>query len=94
VHGWHYGRYGWWWTGPGFWYWYPAPVYYNYNYASPPPPDSALAPETSPTWYYCDSAKAYFPYVGSCAVPWRAVPATAPSKDGGTPPAPPSPTKS
>ena len=26
-----------------------------------------------PTWYYCDSAKGYYPYVRSCASGWRAV---------------------
>ena len=71
VHTWHDGRYGWWWPGPGLWYWYPAPVYYDY----PPPPDyiapPGLAPQ--PTWYYCDSAKGYYPYVRSCASGWRAV---------------------
>ncbi|HZQ74094.1 MAG TPA: Spy/CpxP family protein refolding chaperone [Burkholderiales bacterium] len=28
------------------------------------------------TWYYCDSAKTYYPYVQSCAEGWRAVAAT------------------
>jgi hypothetical protein len=75
VQTWHDGRYGWWWTGPDYWYWYPAPVYYDY----PPPPDyvapAGLAPQ--PTWYYCDSAKGYYPYVRSCANGWRAVAANA-----------------
>jgi hypothetical protein len=26
------------------------------------------------SWYYCDPSHAYYPYVGSCAVPWRVVP--------------------
>ena len=31
-------------------------------------------------WYYCDPAHAYYPYVSTCPVPWRAVvPSTAPS---------------
>src|SRR5208282_3723908 len=24
-------------------------------------------------WYYCDPAHAYYPYVSTCPVPWRAV---------------------
>jgi hypothetical protein len=40
---------------------------------------SALAvvaePASAAWWYYCDTAKAYYPYVATCAVPWRAVPA-------------------
>jgi hypothetical protein len=27
-------------------------------------------------WYYCDSARTYYPYVSSCPEGWRAVPAT------------------
>ncbi|AET94657.1 hypothetical protein [Caballeronia cordobensis] len=30
-------------------------------------------------WYYCDAAKAYYPYVKHCAGAWRPVPATPPS---------------
>jgi len=42
---------------------------------TPPPPQS---------WYYCESARGYYPYVPACAEGWRAVPATP-----GTPPAAP-----
>ena len=91
VHTWHGGRYGWWWAGPHFWYWYPAPVYYDY----PPPADyfAPPGPAPQPTWYYCDSAKGYYPYVRSCASGWRAVAAhpagessesAAPSSPAGT----------
>ena len=73
VHGWHDGRFGWWWAGPDFWYYYPAPAYYAYppaaDYIAPPGP----APQAN--WYYCDSAKGYYPYVRSCASGWRSVPA-------------------
>jgi hypothetical protein len=27
----------------------------------------------APSWYYCDPAQAYYPYVKSCPVPWREV---------------------
>ena len=30
------------------------------------------------TWYYCESAKAYYPYVAECKEGWRAVAATPP----------------
>jgi hypothetical protein len=32
----------------------------------------------APTWYYCTSAKSYYPYVNSCPEGWKAVPATPP----------------
>lgn len=70
VHGWHGGHFGWWWAGPDFWYWYPAPVYYGY----PPPPDYAVPASPQPAWYYCDSARGYYPYVPSCPGGWRIVP--------------------
>jgi|SRR5579859_2135280 len=96
VHGWHDGRYGWWWAGPDFWYWYPAPAYYAY----PPVPEYSGPPGPVPqsTWYYCDAANGYYPYVRSCASGWRPVPA---SPEGRTtdaqapvPPPPSSPSKS
>jgi len=72
VHGWHDGRFGWWWAGPDFWYWYPGPGYYDY-YGPPPGYAAPAGPAPLPTWYYCDSAKGYYPYVRSCATGWRAV---------------------
>jgi hypothetical protein len=88
VHTWHDGRYGWWWAGPDYWYWYPAPIYYDY-----PPPPAYIAPPgpaPQPTWYYCDSAKGYYPYVRSCAGGWRAVAAnTQGTSVNSQPPAPP-----
>ena len=61
VHGWHVGRFGWWWTVPGGWYFYPAPVYpYPDPYVPPvvavqpvPPPVAQAQPQAQ-TWYYCD----------------------------------------
>ena len=29
-------------------------------------------------WYYCDSARAYYPYVAACGEGWRTVPAAPP----------------
>jgi hypothetical protein len=91
VHGWHNGRYGWWWSGPDFWYWYPAPVYYDY---APPPPDyvEPAGAASQATWYYCDSAKGYYPYVRACSTGWRAVAANPQGQSANAqPPAPPPP---
>ena len=38
--------------------------------AAPPPPRPA-----DRTWYYCESAQTYYPYVQFCHEGWRAVPA-------------------
>ena len=48
--------------------------------APPAPPPSiqqphAPAPAAAATWYYCDSAKSYYPYVATCPGGWHAVPA-------------------
>jgi hypothetical protein len=52
------------------------------NAATPPPPGvpvaAAPAPQTSGSWYYCESAKGYYPYVSQCAEGWKTVPATPP----------------
>jgi hypothetical protein len=71
VHGWHGGRFDWWRAWPDYWYWAPSPVFYDY----PPPPGYVRTPGPAPqpTWYYCDSAKGYYPYIRSCASGWRAV---------------------
>ena len=42
------------------------------------PPASAPAQPGGGTWYYCDSARAYYPYVSECKEGWRPVPATPP----------------
>jgi len=45
------------------------------------------APQTTPpaqpqppaqTWYYCESAKSYYPYIPSCPEGWKSVPAQPP----------------
>ena len=49
---------------------------------APAPGPQAAAPQTaapqSANWYYCESAKAYYPYVAECKEGWRQVPATPP----------------
>jgi len=46
--------------------------------AAPAPAPSAAPQQSAGTWYYCDSAKAYYPYVAQCPEGWRSVPATPP----------------
>jgi hypothetical protein len=77
VHGEHLGRLGWWWVVGGAWYFYPVPVYpYPDPYsppmvAAPAPPPSLQSPPQY--WYYCPSAKGYYPYVAECPEGWRPV---------------------
>lgn len=88
VHERHDGRFGWWWVAAGMWYFYPAPVYpYPDPYTPPvvvvnqqpaPAPVTAQAQPPLQYWYYCDSLKAYYPYVPSCPETWRTVPAQPP----------------
>jgi hypothetical protein len=56
------------------------------TYTPPPPPPapqagSPAAAATQPAtgmWYYCESAKGYYPYVSECKEGWRPVPASPP----------------
>jgi hypothetical protein len=89
-HGEHGGRLGWWWIAGGVWYFYPFPIYpYPDPYIPPvvsaaPVPAEVLPPPPTPSaWYFCPSAKGYYPYVPSCPEGWKAVaanPATAASE--------------
>lgn len=78
VHGWHDGRYAWWWIVDGGWYFYTAPVYPYPTYVPPAvvvqPPPPYGAPPTQ-YWYYCYNPPGYYPYVAACNGPWRPVPA-------------------
>lgn len=89
FHGRNGGHLGWWWIVGGVYYFYPQPVYPYPDPYTPPvvivqPPAVAQAPAppagqpqpASGTWYYCDSAQTYYPYVAECPGGWRAVPAT------------------
>lgn len=83
IRDWHDGRYGWWWIVGGFWYFYPVPIYPYPTYVPPaivveqaPPSPAGLPP--AQYWYFCDNPPGYYPYVASCLVPWRPVPATPP----------------
>ena len=73
-----FGRLGWWWIVGGAWYFYPAPVY---PYPDPYIPPAVVTPALPPSltqsppqyWYYCPSAKGYYPYVADCPEGWRPV---------------------
>jgi hypothetical protein len=77
-----YGGPGWW--GPGYWgpgYWGP-----GYGYVAPPvvvvPSEPRVYVERDPApaqssqgqwWYWCPSAKGYYPYVSTCSEGWQRV---------------------
>lgn len=56
-------------------YYYPAPVYYAPApapvYVEQPAPPVASAPQGD--WYYCASARAYYPDVPTCAEAWQRI---------------------
>ena len=66
---------------PVFWGPYPyyyGPAYYGPAYYYPPPPayieqGPAPAEQGSQYWYYCPSARAYYPYVDACPEGWQRV---------------------
>ena len=69
------------WASPfwGPWY-YPPPVYYSPPMiVSPPAPVTYVEQaNTSNWWYYCETAKGYYPYVKECPAGWQRVPPTPP----------------
>ena len=69
-------------NGPGGYVVVEAPAEGSYTQAPPPPaPAPQAAPPQAPgMWYYCDAARAYYPYVSTCPAGWRAVPASAPPR--------------
>ena len=91
-HGWHDGRWGWWWIDAGAWTWYAYNPYYPGYWPPGYPPAYYYPPAvvTEPlynnlpaapeVWYYCDGAKAYYPYVSNCPGGWRTVPAAPPAQ--------------
>jgi hypothetical protein len=94
--GWHGGGAGWWGLGLGLGLgWGVAELADPYSYGSDdypnaapmaPYPGNAPAPSqavpSAGAWYYCESAKTYYPYVDQCPEGWRAV---APTPPGATP---------
>ncbi len=61
------------WYGPGYGYYYYPPQAEVYA-----APEETVVEQPAPAyWYYCNSAKSYFPYVHDCPEGWQAVPAQA-----------------
>jgi hypothetical protein len=70
------------WLGP-YWdpYWYPGYPYYPYSYGPYPYAPAAVVDEPQTYieqsgpgyWYYCEAAKAYYPYVRECPGGWLTV---------------------
>ena len=72
-----------WWGPYPYWY-YPPPVVYApppapvivqeappvYIQQTPPPAAPAPAPSSGGFWYYCQSARGYYPAVPSCPEAW------------------------
>ncbi len=55
-------------------YLYPYPYYYYPPMSYAPPAYAGGGGEPSPAyWYYCDAAKAYYPYVKECPGGWQQV---------------------
>lgn len=78
-HGFHNGRFGWWWFAGGAWYFYNSPVYPYPGYVSDDyvdADDAGGAP--GQYWYYCQNPPGYYPYIQRCGMPWQPVPAGAP----------------
>jgi hypothetical protein len=75
-------------------YYYANDAYYmqqptGYEVVAPPETPPQAQPGAAPAaptaqapgmWYYCDSAKGYYPYVSQCPEGWRSVPASPPPR--------------
>ena len=80
---------------PLYWgppYYYDAPYYYAPGYYEPLPvyiEQNPVSPEPgSQYWYYCSSARTYYPYVGDCPEGWqRVLPEANPQPTNPQPPA-------
>ncbi len=71
--------------GPGFGYWGPPAVVYapapeprvwvesDQAVATPPVSSVPSDPNAPQWWYWCGSARGYYPYVSSCAEGWQRV---------------------
>ena len=81
-HGWHNGRFGWWWFAGGAWYFYGAPIYPYPGYVSDTYVDDNSYGPPGQNWYYCQNPPGYYPYVQRCQMPWQPVPAAAPPGGG------------
>ncbi|MEI9889633.1 MAG: hypothetical protein WDN45_02435 [Caulobacteraceae bacterium] len=64
---------------------YPGPTTLEDGYGPPPPPTPAEQSRRYPSWFYCDAAYAYFPYVKTCASGFRPTPMGPPPQDAPSP---------
>ena len=70
--------------GPPFWgpaypyYWYPPPYYPPTQIVVEQPPVYVQQETEPPAWYYCPSAKGYYPQVQNCPEAWVKVAPRAP----------------
>ena len=64
--------------GPGYPYYATPPV----TVVQQPMPAQAPLQAAPQSYYYCDNPGGYYPYVQSCSVPWRQVPATPMAQPG------------
>ncbi len=81
-HGYHNGRFGWWWFAGGAWYFYDAPIYPYPAYVSDTYVDDDSDGPQGQYWYYCQNPPGYYPYVQRCRMQWQPVPAAAPPGAG------------
>jgi len=82
--GWEAGYYGWTYNPyADFYYPYTTPtvIVESVPQAVTPAGQPPSQPTTS-NWYFCESAKAYYPYVRQCPEPWKIVPAIPPQTSG------------
>jgi hypothetical protein len=66
---------------PGYYAQYDTPPLVDQAPVQPMPPAGYATRSNSsatPNWYYCESAKGYYPYVSQCPEAWRVVPAAPP----------------
>ncbi|UFS70744.1 hypothetical protein LPW11_00805 [Geomonas sp. RF6] len=68
------------WWGPT--YYYPPPRTVVIERSPEVYVQQAPAPEASQYWYYCQDAKAYYPYVKQCPGGWQTVTPAPPPEEG------------
>jgi hypothetical protein len=56
----------------------PPPIVVQAPVPSVPEAPAVQVRPAAQLWYYCDAAKAYYPYVATCPTGWKSVPATPP----------------
>jgi hypothetical protein len=67
-----------WWYHPAPYYYHPAPVYVPAQPTTYIEQGSAPAADSGGWWYYCDTARGYYPYVKECPSGWQRVPPAPP----------------